>query len=353
MWPSLLDVLVDPVFKRPLRLEPSLPPPDGAELQDGVLVGEAASYVIRAAIPRFVGATDDDQRQTSASFGYKSGRRSNYESPAMRKSARGWLVQRYGFADAAAMAAHFRAADRVLDAGCGSGFSSSLWMGDDWCCGEGAHWYGADISSAIDVARERLGGSRRLHYVQADVMQLPFAPQSFDLIFSEGVLHHTPSTEAAFHALVPLLRPGGEIMFYVYRRKAPLREFADDHIRQAVSGLPPEQAWDALKPLTALGRALAELRASIDVPEDVPYLGIRAGRHDVQRLIYWHVAKMFWNPELGFDENNHVNFDWYHPRYAHRHEEPEVRGWCADAGLRVTHFDVTNESGFTVRAVRP
>ena len=75
-------------------------------------------------------------------------------------------------------------------------------------------------------------------FVQADVLDLPFRPESFDAIFSEGVLHHTPSTEAAFQALVPLLRPGGELLFYVYRRKAPLREFADDYIRDRDRGAP-------------------------------------------------------------------------------------------------------------------
>ena len=53
----------------------------------------------------------------------------------------------------------------------------------------------------------------------------------FDLVFSEGVLHHTPDTRRAFRTLVDLLAPGGQIAFYVYRRKAPLREFADDYVR--------------------------------------------------------------------------------------------------------------------------
>ena len=79
------------------------------------------------------------------------------------------------------------------------------------------------------------------------------------------------------------------------------------------------------------------------MPEDVPLLGISAGRHDVQRLIYWHFAKLFWNPELSFEENNHVNFDWYHPRYAHRQTEDEVRRWCDDAGLEIVRLDVQEQ----------
>jgi hypothetical protein len=115
--------------------------------------------------------------------------------------------------------------------------------------------------------------------------------------------------------------------------------------------LPPEEAWNLLRPLTKLGQALADLHTEVEVPEDIPYLDIRAGRHDIQRLVYWHFAKLFWNEAFAFEENNHVNFDWYHPRYAHRQTEKEVRRWCDEAGLSVFHFDV-QESGFTVRAIR-
>jgi arsenite methyltransferase len=151
---------------------------------------------------------------------------------------------------------------------------------------------------------------------------------------------------------VPLLAPGGELMFYVYRRKAPIREFTDDYVRERLAELPPEEAWDAIRPLTRLGQALAELETEVEVPEDVPLLGIKAGRYDIQRLVYWHVAKLFWNSKMTFEENNHLNFDWYAPTYAWRHTEEEIRRWCADEGLEITRFDV-DDAGFTVRAIKP
>ena len=182
-------------------------------------------------------------------------------------------------------------------------------------------------------------------------MRLPFAQQTFDAIFSEGVLHHTPSTERAFKSLVPLLKPGGEIMIYVYKVKAPVREFTDDYVREAISGLPPEEAWDMLRPLTKLARSLADLQVDVEVEEDVPLLGIKAGTYDVQRFIYWNMAKLFWNQHLTFEENTHVNFDWYHPRYAHRQTESDVRRWFEEAEVDVTRFD-DDDAGFTVRGVR-
>ena len=300
-------------------------------------------------IPRFAGVTDEDQLQTEQSFAYKWRRRETYESEKVRDVARRWLLDRYGFESREAMRSFFADRELSLDAGCGSAFSASLWLSPGWSRG-GAAWVGVDISDAVEVARDRLEGIERLHFVQADILDLPFRAGVFGAIFSEGVLHHTPSTEAAFRSLVPLLRAGGELLFYVYRLKAPVREFTDDHVRSVIYSLPPDDAWEALRPLTELGRALAELRTEVDVP-DVPLLGIKAGTYDVQRLVYWHFAKLFWNADLSFEENLHVNFDWYHPRYAHRHTEEEVRGWCDEADLDVTRFHV-EPSGFTVRAVK-
>ena len=94
-----------------------------------------------------------------------------------------------------------------------------------------------------------------------------------------------------------------------------------------------------------------ELDVSVDVPEDVQLLGIKAGSYDVQRLVYYHFAKLFWNPALSLDENVHVNFDWYRPTFAHRQTEAQLRAWCDEAGLEIMHLD-RDPSGFTVRATR-
>lgn len=347
MHRSLAALLVEPGTTVPLSLSVAVEGPAG-EILEGSLRGAGTSYAIRNGIARFVEVADEGQRQTQEAFAFKWGYRASYGSPAMIDAARAWFVKRYGFGTPQGMQDYFASRQRVLDAGCGSGFSTGLWLTPQWRAGATTFVVGADVSAAVDVARDRLGESPLTDFVQSDLMALPFAA-IFDTIVSEGVMHHTPSTRAALHRLAGHLQPGGELLFYVYRRKAPIREFADDLVRDQLAGLTPPEAWEALRPLTRLGQALAELKTEVTVPEDVPLLGIRAGRYDVQRLLYWNFAKMFWNEALSFEENHHVNFDWYAPRYAHRHTEEEIRDWCREFGLRVTHFD-REESGYTVRA---
>ena len=98
---------------------------------------------------------------------------------------------------------------RVLDAGCGMG----RWL--HFARKAGAEVVGMDVSPAIDVAAAREGVDVDL--VQADLRWPPFSPASFDLIYSLGVLHHLEEPLAGVRALAMLVRPGGELRFYVYR----------------------------------------------------------------------------------------------------------------------------------------
>jgi hypothetical protein len=79
------------------------------------------------------------------------------------------------------------------------------------------------------------------------------------------------------------------------RKKAPIRELSDNYLRRVVAEMGEEEAWELSEQLTELGRILSGINASITVP-DIPTLGIKGGTHDVQRSIYWHMLKCYWNP---------------------------------------------------------
>jgi SAM-dependent methyltransferase len=290
------------------------------------------------------------QEQTRDAFAFKWAQRHTYESDAVKANARAWLVDRYCEGDVTRLDA-WLAGERklVLDAGCGSGFTALLLFGERL---KGCDYLGVDISSAVDVARRRFSEAGLPgEFLQADLMNLPIPDAAVDLIYSEGVLHHTDSTERAIHALARKLKTGGRFAFYVYARKAALREFSDDYIRQLLRDMSDEEAWQAIGPLTRLGMALGRLNVEIDVPEDIPLLGIKKGRLDIQRFIYWNVCKLYYRPEYSFDEMNHVNFDWFRPLNCHRHTPEELECWVRDAGMRMERLKA-EEAGITVIAVK-
>lgn len=286
------------------------------------------------------------QKQTDEAFGFKWAKRDTYESEASKTNMRRWLVERYCDNDSARLA-NWLAGGRkiILDAGCGAGFSGLLFFGDTL---RDHDYLGVDISSAVDVARERF---REINmpgdFLRADISNLDIPESSVDMVFSEGVLHHTDSTERTLKHLAKKLVPGGRFLFYVYRKKALIREFTDDAIRDALRPLTDEEAWEALKPLTHLGIALGKLGQEIDIAEPVPFLGIEAGKLDVQRFFYWNVCKAYYRPELSFDEMNHINFDWFRPLNCQRHTPQEIRTWCSEASLEIEHMNI-QEAGITV-----
>lgn len=292
------------------------------------------------------------QGQTRDCFGFKWAKRDTYESPAMQEHARLWMLEKYCAGDQTQLArwlADGPSPKIILDAGCGSAHSALIFFGKLLC---GHDYLGADISNAVEVARERFAEAGIPgDFLQADILDLPIPNASVDMIFSEGVLHHTNDTGAAVSALARKLKPGGRMLFYVYAKKAVIREFTDDHVRAAISSLSDEDAWEALKPLTKLGVALGNIKADITVEEDIPQLGITKGTYPLQRFFYWNICKLFHRPEFSFDEMHHINFDWFRPLNCHRHTVSEVEDFCLKSGLRIERLH-KEEAGITVVALR-
>jgi SAM-dependent methyltransferase len=212
-----------------------------------------------------------------------------------------------------------------------------------------AQIFGLDISYGVRTAYKDLGALPNLNFVQGDLTRLPFAPASFDFIGCDQVIHHTPSTRESLRHLVTRLASGGHICFYVYKKKGPVREFCDDHIRAQTVHMSPEECLKVSEAITKFGKALSDLKLTIDVPEDIPILGIKAGKQDLQRFIYWNMFKCYWNDTMDWDSNVITNFDWYHPLHAHRHTKEEVEQWCKEEQLGIEHMDI-QESGISVRA---
>jgi arsenite methyltransferase len=346
MNPSLVDILRCPSCGERFVVDR---PRDAGAVEAGALTCNGSAghrFGIRDGIPRFVADVDDaGQAQTAASFGFKWQQLWGHDG-GTRAFYQEWFLRRFGFGSIDELGGFLSAKEWMLDAGTGNGQSAG-WYAPL----VGGHWVGVDISSSVDVARRQLPASSRRDLVQADILRLPFAERTLDLVLSDGVLHHTPSTRDALASVTRLLREGGEILFYVYRKKGAIREFSDDHVRDVVADLPPETAWETLKPITLLGESLARAHVTIRVPEDIPCLGMKAGEYDLQRFMYDHVVKLFWNDAFTFDENHHVNFDWFHPRYAHRQTEEEVAEWCRDLRLDIVHQAI-EVSGISIRAVK-
>jgi len=317
---------------------------------DSLIAPNGDNFPIIDGIPRFVKekeGLDTGQKQVMETFGFKWNRQDWGHEENSRRFYLNWVRSSFGCETDDEFFKFFRGGKRILDAGCGSGVIASYLAP----AAPDSDFFNVDISSSIDAAAAYNAKNPNACFIQADLNRLPFPYGYFDTILSLGVLHHTPDTFGSLKNLVPYMRPGGKIFLYVYKKKAPIREFTDDYIRQEISSLEPDEAWKRVEQLTELGRYLSGLNIELNLPCDLDLLGIKKGKIDLQRFFYWHIVKCFWNDEMGFNYSTHVNFDWFYPRYAHRHTREEIEDWARRLGLSIVKLaDV--QSGFYVIAKR-
>jgi len=171
---------------------------------------------------------------------------------------------------------------RIAEIGCGTGqMCLYLARGDRVVVG-------ADLARAslrLGAAAARRYGVDRVQFVETDLQRPGLQTSSFDVVYSSGVLHHTPDPRASFARLARLVRPGGTIMVGVYNAFARM-------------------------PLRAR-RAAARLSRFRIVPFD-PVL--RDRRREDARRDAW------------------LRDQYQHPE-EHRHTVAEIQGWFAENGV--------------------
>lgn len=318
----------------------------------GVLQQDLSAFASKHGLPYQTTTAREaaaEQAKTNETFSDKWKRFKSYGlEPQHEDFLFGWYCKKFGLATRDELKAFYAGRKRILECGPGSGFNTKF-MAEN-CPGQVV---ALDISAA---AFTTFGNTRQLpncSVVQADLMEAPFADGSFDFIIADGVLHHTPDTRAAVEALYRKLSPGGQFFFYVYKKMGATRQFSDAHIRENFTKLSPEECYAACEGLTELGRELSRLGASITLEKPIPVLGIPAGTHDVQRLLYYNFVKCFWNEAFDYETNNMVNFDWYHPHNAWQHTQDEVEGWLRDLGAKAWRFNDANPNGLSVLVTKP
>lgn len=316
----------------------------GQEIITGSLCcSRGHTFKIIRGIPRMVVDETKGFIKTEAAFSSKWKKyNKSYHEKKWYEFQQNWFLDRFGWKTLSKFNDFLKTRNKILDAGTGLGNSAKLFSSNS-----NSEVFAIDASDSIEFAYKKYGSKSNIHFLQADIRKLPFKKNFFDFICSDQVLHHTKDTESSFKFLTKLLKSGGRISIYVYKKKAPMREFADNYIRQFTTNMSEKECVEFSKDMTNLGKVLSNLKAKIKIPRDIPILQIKAGTYDVQRFIYWYFLKCFWAEDGNFERSVGVNYDWYFPKFAYRHTPDEVKKWFKDMGLKIVHFNEM-ESGINV-----
>jgi SAM-dependent methyltransferase len=208
---------------------------------------------------------------------------------------------------------------RVLDAGCGSGrhaYYASQFGADVWA---------VDLGPAVEIARRNTSQCAKVHVVQADLNRLPFERESFDFVYSIGVLHHLPEPEAAFRNLLEFVKPEGSIQIYLYWKPEgqPFKALMLGMVsltRSVTTRLPHPALYALSHPAAWL--AFAGFVWPYKVMRRIPQL-----RNLAERLPMKQYA------DYPFRVCVNDQFDRFSAPIENRYTRGEVEGWLKRAGL--------------------
>jgi SAM-dependent methyltransferase len=201
--PSALRFLVCPECDGDLTLRAGAR--EGDEVMSGALACARCrrDYPVRGGVPRF--AADEGYTDTF-------GRQWTRWTKTQHDSHNGTTIYRDRMARYTGWTPESFAGKVVVDAGCGPGAYL------DVVERHAAAAIGFDLSQAVDAAFALHGRHPAVHLAQADIFKPPLRAGVCDRLYTFGVVQHTPRPEQAFRALMPLVKPGGEIAVWVYRR---------------------------------------------------------------------------------------------------------------------------------------
>jgi SAM-dependent methyltransferase len=189
----------------------------------------------------------------------------------------------------------------VLDAGCGGGRYARL-LG-----AAGVRVVAVDLSSAVEKAAEICTEFPEVSILQADLLALPLADQTFDFAYSIGVLHHTPNPRQAFARVAAKVKPGGQLAVWLYRKNTAPQEWINTALRAVTTRLP--------------ARCVEWLAVALGVFGGVPILS-----KTINKVIGFST-----HPDWTLRVCD--NFDWYAPKYQSHHTVEELKTWFCEEGF--------------------
>jgi len=215
----------------------------------------------------------------------------------------------------------------ILDAGCGMGRYTRIAgnMGDEII--------GVDLSQSILKAYQITRDNPFAHIVQGDVLRLPFREKQFDIIYSMGVLHHTPNAKKAFLNLTKFLRKGGFISIWVYGTAGKFHDFKTNPLREerqryVKNDIAKRLHWSIVYLREMIFKYVRLVTTGMYLPllYFLSYPLAAIGKIPLLQYLTASVHKK-WRVRL------QENFDWLSPCYQSHHTKEEVYEWFEEAKL--------------------
>jgi len=152
--------------------------------------------------------------EKSTPWAYKQEKLSYIERRKMRYDLQDYMMEAIGF--------DRYSGKKLLEIGCGAGIDSAEFARN------GAHVTAVDFTdNAVSLTRNTLSeAGLTADVMKCDANNLKFSDNTFDVVYSYGVLHHIPEMDGALKEIIRVLKEEGEGIFMVYNRDSLLNAYS-------------------------------------------------------------------------------------------------------------------------------
>jgi len=286
---------------------------DSRGIVSGILLNSTNSqkYPIRNSIPRFV---------PDSNYADNFGMQWNLFSITQLDSNSGHPISSNRFWKSTGWTPDDIKGKWILDVGCGSGRFAEVALK------AGANVVALDYSYAVDACFENLKHYPNLHVVQGNIYEMPFKKESFDYIYSLGVLQHTPEVKKAFDALPPLLKSNGKLCVDYYAKSWKSIFEIKHWLRPLTKRIPQQKLFSILRVMVPIllpisyaisripliGKYLKHLIPVVNFYDEFPYLTTEQHKE-------WSLLD---------------TFDWLSPKYDNPQTRTTVYKWMNNAEFK-------------------
>jgi SAM-dependent methyltransferase/uncharacterized protein YbaR (Trm112 family) len=209
---------------------------------------------------------------------------------------------------------------KVLNVGCGMGRESVALQEFT-----NSEIFAIDLNFALFKGAELRKDNHNINFVIASLFKIPFKPSFFDLVYSQGVIHHTYSTYDALKSIASHVRKEGYLFIWVYG--------LDDHL--------------------VLSGAVGLITRILYAVENVVRPLISSSPAFLRNILFSILTLIFYPLDMLRVRNtgtwkrkntNHGLRDWLSPRFAFRHSYNEVLEWFEELGFDI--FDVQSPAAY-------
>lgn len=200
----------------------------------------------------------------------------------------------------------------IFDAGCGNGLLNQF------VARCGATIIGVDFGLNIERAYQK-NTEQKAFFIQGDIQFPPFAIQSFDIVHSSGVLHHTNDTEHSFSCIESFVKPEGKLSVWLYHPRKDFIHNLINSIRKVTSKLPT---------------------------------GIQYYLYRIILLPFAFIIKRLRGNKQNTREMMINIFDWFSPEFRWEHEPAEVVKWFNRKDYSAVCITTTDIFGFNITGIK-